>query len=51
MVALQDTPVRMTPEQFLEWEKTQELRYEYVNGDVIAMAGGTIAHNDLYQIH
>lgn len=47
MVALQDTPPRMTPEQFLNWEKTQELRYEYVNGTAIAMAGGTIAHNDL----
>ncbi len=47
MVALQDTPFRMTPEQFLDWEKTQELRYEYVNGEVIAMAGGTIVHNDL----
>ncbi len=38
---------RMTPEEFLVWEKTQEIRHEYVNGDVIAMAGGTIAHNDL----
>lgn len=47
MVALQETPPRMTPEQFLNWEKTQELRYEYVNGTAIAMAGGTIAHNDL----
>jgi Uma2 family endonuclease len=47
MLALQDTPFRMTPEQFLDWEKTQELRHEYVNGYVITMSGGTIAHNDL----
>ena len=47
MVALQDKPFRLTPQQFLEWEKTQENRYEYVNGYVIAMAGGTIAHNDI----
>ncbi|NJR71234.1 MAG: Uma2 family endonuclease [Synechococcales cyanobacterium CRU_2_2] len=47
MVALQEPQPRMTPEQFLDWEKTQELRYEYVNGTAIAMAGGTIAHNDL----
>ncbi len=47
MVALQNTPFRMTPEQFLEWEEIQELRHEYVNGYVIAMSGGTIAHNDL----
>lgn len=47
MVALRETYSRMTPEEFLAWEKTQEIRHEYVNGDVIAMAGGTIAHNDL----
>ena len=47
MVSLRDTYSRMTPEEFFAWEKTQETRYEYVNGDVIAMAGGTIAHNDL----
>jgi Uma2 family endonuclease len=47
MVDLPDTYSRMTPEEFFAWEKTQEIRYEYVNGDVIAMAGGTIAHNDL----
>jgi Uma2 family endonuclease len=47
MVSLPDTYSRMTPEEFFTWEKTQEIRYEYVNGDVIAIAGGTIAHNDL----
>lgn len=40
MVALPDTYSRMTPEEFFTWEKTQEIRYEYVNGDVIAIAGG-----------
>lgn len=47
MVALQNKPFRLTPQQFLEWEKTQENRYEYVNGYIVAMAGGTIVHNDL----
>ena len=48
MVALTDQQIpRMTPEEFLEWEQTQELRYEYVNGQVYAMTGGTISHNDL----
>lgn len=37
----------MTPQQYLEWEPTQELRYEYVNGEVFAMTGGTIAHNTI----
>ncbi|MEO1619946.1 MAG: Uma2 family endonuclease [Cyanobacteria bacterium J06632_3] len=37
----------MTAEEYLEWEPLQELRYEYCNGQVIAMAGGTLPHNDL----
>jgi Uma2 family endonuclease len=51
MVALPEplqTPNRlMSPQAFLDWEATQEQRYEYVNGDVFAMSGGTIPHNDL----
>jgi Uma2 family endonuclease len=37
----------MTPAEFLQWEEKQELRHEYVNGEVVAMSGGTIPHNDL----
>ena len=37
----------MTIEQYLEWEPTQDLRYEYDNGEVLAMTGGTIPHNDI----
>jgi Uma2 family endonuclease len=37
----------MTIEQYLEWEPQQDLRYEYVNGEVFAMTGGTIPHNDI----
>jgi Uma2 family endonuclease len=51
MVALSEplqNPNRlMSPQAFLDWEATQELRYEYVNGDVFAMSGGTVPHNDL----
>jgi Uma2 family endonuclease len=48
MVALSAEPIRpMSPQEFLAWEETQELRHEYVNGKVIAMTGGTIPHNDL----
>ena len=36
---------QMTPEEYLEWEPTQEDRYEYVDGDVYAMTGGTKPHN------
>ncbi len=35
----------MTPQEYLEWEATQELRYEYIDGEVFAMTGGTKPHN------
>ena len=35
----------MSPQEYLEWEKTQELRYENIDGEVFAMTGGTIPHN------
>jgi Uma2 family endonuclease len=48
MVDLSSEPLRlMSPQEFLDWEETQELRHEYVNGKVVAMTGGTIPHNDL----
>jgi Uma2 family endonuclease len=48
MVALSaQQPQLMTPQEFLAWEETQELRYEYINGEIVAMTGGTIPHNDL----
>lgn len=36
---------QMTPEEYLEWEPTQEDRYEYVDGDIFAMTGGSKPHN------
>ena len=36
---------QMTPEEYLEWEPTQEDRYEYVDGDVYVKTGGTKPHN------
>ena len=40
-------PQQMTAEDYLAWEARQELRYEYCNGDVFAMAGGTKTHDKL----
>jgi Uma2 family endonuclease len=37
----------MTAEEYLDWEPQQELRYEYINGEIIAMTGGTVPHNDI----
>jgi Uma2 family endonuclease len=44
MVALPDR-LLMTYEEYLVWESTQEVRHEYCNGEVIAMAGSTRNHN------
>ena len=35
----------MSPQEYLEWEKTQELRYEYIDGEVFAMTGRTKPHS------
>ena len=35
----------MAFEAFLEWERRQPTRHEFVDGPVIAMAGGSQAHN------
>ncbi len=40
-------PPEMTAEAYLAWEPTQELRYEFINGEVLAMTGGTLPHNDI----
>jgi Uma2 family endonuclease len=40
-------PPKMTAEEYLLWESQQELRYEYCDGQVIAMAGGTKNHDKL----
>ncbi|PSB24820.1 Uma2 family endonuclease [Stenomitos frigidus] len=37
----------LTPQAYLDWEQGQELRYEYVNGEVFAMTGGTIPHGTI----
>ena len=35
----------LTPEQYLEMDRKAEYRSEYVNGEILAMAGATRAHN------
>ena len=37
-------PRRLTPQEYFEWEAQQELRYEYFDGDVFAMTGGSLPH-------
>lgn len=37
----------MSPQEYLEWEERQEIKYEYINGEVFAMTGGTIPHTTI----
>jgi len=47
MIAIPQQPQKMTIEEYLAWELDQDIRYEYINGEVFAMTGGTITHNDI----
>jgi Uma2 family endonuclease len=37
----------MTPQEYLVWEAEQPVRYEYLNGEVVAMTGDKIPHNQV----
>jgi Uma2 family endonuclease len=37
----------MTPAEYLAWEEEQPIKHEYIDGEVYAMAGGTLPHNDI----
>lgn len=39
------TAKRMTPQEYLEFEKRSELRHEYVNGELRSMAGDKKQNN------
>ncbi len=43
----QTIPTRMTPDEYLEWEVAQEGRHEYIDGEIRAMSGGSIDHNQI----
>jgi Uma2 family endonuclease len=47
MIANPQYSPKMTPEEYLEWEAKQEFRHEYIDGEIIAMTGGSLAHNDI----
>jgi Uma2 family endonuclease len=36
---------RFSPAEYLQWETRQQMRHEYVNGEIVAMTGGSVAHN------
>ena len=36
-----------TPTEYLKLEETAQYRSEYINGEIITMAGGTTKHNEI----
>ena len=48
MIAESQKLPKMTAEEYLEWEAKQELRHEYIDGEILAMTGGTIPHTKIY---
>jgi Uma2 family endonuclease len=48
MIANPQDYQKMTAEEYLEWEAKQELRHEYIDGEIIAMTGGTLPHAKIY---
>ena len=47
MIAQPQDSQKITPEKYLEWEAEQEFRHEYVDGEILAMTGGSLPHNDI----
>jgi Uma2 family endonuclease len=47
MIANREHYQKMTAEEYLEWEAKQEFRHEYVDGEIVAMTGGSIPHNTI----
>jgi Uma2 family endonuclease len=47
MVAAREQFPKLTPAEYLDWEEQQELRHEYLNGEVYAMTGGTMNHSQI----
>ncbi len=47
MIANPQYPQKMTAEEYLEWEAKQEFRHEYVDGEILAMTGSPLPHNDI----
>ncbi len=44
MIAAKDKFPQLSPEEYLAWEETQREKYEYINGQVYAMGGGSVNH-------
>jgi Uma2 family endonuclease len=47
MIAIRENFPRFTSEEYFAWEEQQQVRHEYIDGEVYAMSGGTIAHSEI----
>ncbi len=47
IVALKEYFPQLTPAEYLDWEEQQEFRYEYMDGHIYAMSGGTVNHSQI----
>jgi len=44
MIALKDNSLYFTPEEYFIWSEKQLEKYEYIDGKVYAMSGGSVNH-------
>lgn len=44
-MALPQSKIRFTPEEYLRFERASETKHEYIDGYIYAMAGGSPPHN------
>ena len=42
-----DAPTRVSPADYLRWERAAEYKHEYYDGEIRAMAGASFAHNHI----
>ena len=47
MISKSQEKNRMTTEQYLEFERNSEIRHEYFDGEIYAMTGGSLNHNQI----
>jgi Uma2 family endonuclease len=47
MIATKENLPRLTPEEYFAWEEQQQVRHEYIDGEVYAMTGGTVNHSQI----
>ena len=44
MIAAKENSPPLTPEEYFAWEEKQLEKYEYIDGQIYAMGGGTVNH-------